>query len=99
MDILYRKKDEKGAKTTAAMGEYKDTIRKLIGDQVRAGYDEEVRKAEEELMEEQRKAVRQIMEEHKVAIRQIVEGEKKSIWERAEALRKSMLNLDMSRQD
>jgi len=95
MDILYRKKDEKGAKTTAAMGEYKDTIRKLIGDQVRAAYDEEVRKAEQELREEQRNAVRQILEEHKVAIRQIVEEEKKSIWEKAEALRKSILNLGL----
>ena len=91
--------DKKGAKTTAAMGEYKDTIRKLIGDQVRAAYDEEVRKAEQELREEQRKAVRHILEEHRAAIRQVVEEEKKSIWEKAEALRKSMLNLDMSRQD
>jgi uncharacterized membrane protein len=95
MDTVDRKKDEKGAKTTVAMGEYRDTIRKLIGDEVRAAFDEEVRKAEQELIEEQRKAVRQILEEHKVAIRQIVEEEKKSIWEKAEALRKSILNLGL----
>jgi uncharacterized membrane protein len=81
--------------TTSNIDEYRESIRKLINDEIKSALEEEMKKAAQELMEEQRKAVRQILDEHKTAIRQIVEEEKKEIWEKAEALRKSILKVGL----
>jgi hypothetical protein len=88
-------KGDRTIRATSSIDEYRDSIRKLINDEIKSTLEEEMKKAAQELMEEQRKAVRQIMDEHRSAIRQIVEEEKKEIWEKAEALRRSILKVGL----
>ncbi len=90
-----RKKDAKTGTVATTLGEYRESVRKLMLDEVRRVVDEEIQKAAQELMEEQKKAIRQILEEHKAAIRQVVEEEKKSIWEKAELMRQSILKMGL----
>ena len=88
-------KGDRTVKTGSNIDEYRESIRKLINDEIKNTLEEEMKKAAQELMEEQKKAVRQILEEHRAAIRQIVEEEKKEIWEKADALRKSILKVGL----
>lgn len=88
-------KDSKATAATTNIDEYRESIRRLMLDEVRKIVDEEIQKASQELIEEQRKAIRYILDEHKAAIRQVVEEEKKSIWEKAEMLRQSILKMGL----
>ena len=78
------------------VSDHRDTVRKLIEEEMQSVIDEEMRKAHEELLEEQRKAIRQVVEEQRQAIRQVVEEEKKAVWARVEDLRKSISKLGIS---
>jgi uncharacterized membrane protein len=91
MEIAIDKKKEMKPSPANDLTAYRESIRKVMVDELRNALDEEVQKAARELVEEQRKAIRQILDEHKAAIRQVVEEEKKTIWEKAESLRQSIL--------
>jgi len=75
--------------------EYRESIKRLIGEEVKNALEDEIRKASQELMEEQRQAVHQVVEELKQAIKQVVDEEKKSIWEKADALRNSIIKFGL----
>ncbi len=80
---------------TAEATEYRDTVKRLIENEVKGVIDEEMKKAAQELVEEQRKALRQLIDESKTIIREVVEEEKRTIWERAQQLRRSISNLGL----
>jgi uncharacterized membrane protein len=95
MEVAIDRSKEIRVSSTADMSEYRESIRKVMYDELRGALNEELQKAAQELMEEQKKAIRQILEEHKAAIRQVVDEEKKSIWEKAELLRQSILKMGL----
>ena len=82
--------EDKTDKIVSDVDEYRESVRKLIDDEVKNALDEELRKAAQELIEEQKRAITEIVEEHRSAIKQVVEEEKKEIWAKAKALRKSI---------
>ena len=95
MDIMTDRKKDGRASQTYDLSAYRESVRKIMVDELRNALDDEVQKAGLELIEEQRKAIRQILDEHKAAIRQVVEEEKKTIWEKAESLRQSILKFGL----
>jgi ClpP class serine protease len=96
MDVVFSdQRVETLTKKDNRTDEYREAVRKLISDEVKAALDEEVKKAAQELAEERRKAVKAILEEHKLIISQVVEEEKKNIWKKAEALRQSILRVGL----
>ena len=95
VSILSRVGDEKKARLSGDVDEYRKGVMSLIEAEVKNVIDEEMKKAAQELLEEQRKAIRQIVEEHRTAIREAVEEEKKAIHTRIEELRKSILRLGL----
>lgn len=80
---------------TANVDEDREAVRKVINSEIKNAFDEELRKAVQELQEEQRKAIRQIIENQKMALRGVVEEEKKAIWARADEFKKSILNIEL----
>ena len=87
--------EDRTDKIVSDVDEYRESVRKMIDDEIKNTLDEELRKAAQELIEEQKRAITEIVEEHESAIKQVVEEEKKEIWAKAEALRKSILKLGL----
>ncbi len=79
--------------TSRNMTEYRDSLRKLIENEVKKALETEKQDAINELIEEQRKALREIIDEHKQVIREVVEEQKKVIHLRAEELRQSIIKM------
>jgi hypothetical protein len=73
--------------------EYRQSIKRLIENEVGDIIDDEIKIAERELAEEQRKAIKELVESHKLVIRQVVEEEKKAIHARIIELRQSIISL------
>lgn len=68
----------------------KEAIKRLLQDKIKDAFDEELRKATEELMKEQRTAIKEMVEEQRRLIKETVEDEKKAIWEKVEEIRQSI---------
>ncbi len=84
-----------GTKATSTMtgsaDEYRQSIKKLIDSAVKSSFDEELRRATQEIQEEQRRAVKELIEEQRSLVRKLVEEEKKAIWAKIEETKKSVV--------
>ena len=73
------------------LNDYVQDLRGLIEAEVQNNFDEEIKKAKQELITEHRKAITQITEEQKSIIRELVKEEKKAIWGKAAEFKQSLL--------
>ena len=71
--------------------DYVQDLRGLIEAEVQNIFNEEIKKAKQELITEHRKVITQITEEQKSIIRELVKEEKNAIWDKAAELKKSLL--------
>ena len=90
-----QRKEGQENKVVPGSVEYREKIKKLMEDETRKTFDEEIQKAAQELKEEEHKALKSIADEYKAAIRQVVEEEKKSIQGKTEALMQSILKMGL----
>lgn len=79
------------------LDDYKQDLVGSFEAEVQNIFDEEIKKAKQELITEHRKAITQLIEEQKSLIKELVRDEKKAIWDKAEELKKSLL-LNLSEQ-
>ena len=71
--------------------DYKQDLVRSIEAEVQNIFNEEIKKAKQELITEHRKAITQIVQEHKSLLKELVEEEKQSILDKAVELKQSLL--------
>ena len=81
------------------MDDYREAIRKLIEDYIRDDVEEEMRKAEDELLAARRQAIKQVLEEQRQAIKHVVEEQRQVVWAGLEDLRDSISNDSLNKME
>lgn len=71
------------------------SARRLLQEQLRSAFDEELKEAAGELLEAQGTAIKEIVEEQRRIIREVIEEEKKAIWTRIGEIKQSISRLQI----
>jgi len=82
--------------TNVAANEHRASVERLLWTEIESTFVDEIRHAEQQLVEAQRKAIRDAVEEYKLVVRQVMEEEKESIRASVEERRQAVLSLAMT---
>jgi hypothetical protein len=73
--------------------DFRDSVWKLLEQEVGDILSEEMKRAAQELLDEQKKMIRQLVEENKTIIRQIIAEEKQAAWSKLGELKRQILTI------